>query len=144
MDLINDKPLDILNYWIDIELSAPPLIKINNSTTKNDSRWNQVVFFKEGSDDLLWQPVLKTKLSSPDDWIHRVYLGIFGTELVIEEFSNDSKDLNELKNTHKTCLISFILDSSGMPVKDSVIIPEYLTSMEYCLNSFEKVKSMLL
>lgn len=134
MDLINDKPLDILNYWIDIELSAPPLIKINNSTTKNDSRWNQVVFFKEGSDDLLWQPVLKTKLSSPDDWIHRVYLGIFGTELVIEEFSNDSKDLNELKNTHKTCLISFILDSGGMPVKDSVIIPEYLTSIAYAKN----------
>ncbi len=131
MDLINDKPLDILNYWIDIELSAPPLIKINNSTTKNDSRWNQIIYFKDAGADLLWQSPLKNKLSSPDDWIHRVYLGIFGTELVIEEFSNDSKDLNELKNTHKTCLISFMLDSNGIPVKDSVVIPEYLTSIAY-------------
>ena len=131
MDLINDKPLDILNYWIDIELSAPPLIKINNATTKNDSRWNQIIFFKDAGDDLLWQTPLKKKLSSPDDWIHRVYLGIFGTELVIEEFSNDSKDLNELKNTHKTCVISFMLDSNGMPVKGSELIPEYLTSIAY-------------
>jgi len=131
MDLINDKPLDILNYWIDIELSAPPLIKINNATTKTDSRWNQIVFFKDASDDILWQAPLKARLSAPDEWIHRVYLGIFGTELVIEEFSNDSKDLNELKNTHKTCVISFILDSNGMPVKDSVTIPEYLTSIAY-------------
>lgn len=139
MDLINDKPLDILNYWIDIELSAPPLIKINNATNKTDSRWNQIVFFKDGSDDMLWQAPLRTKLSSPNDWIHRVYLGIFGTELVIEEFSNDSKDLNELKNTHKTCVISFILDEAGMPVKDSVVIPEYLTSITYAKTHDRKV-----
>lgn len=87
--------------------------------------------FKDAGDDLLWQAPLRKKLSAPDEWIHRVYLGIFGTELVIEEFSNDSKDLNELKNTHKTCLISFLLDSNGMPVKDSVVIPEYLTSIAY-------------
>jgi superfamily I DNA and/or RNA helicase len=139
MDLINDSPLDILKYWIDIELSSPPLIKINNSTTKNDSRWNQIIFSRDGDEDIIWQKNLRKKLSHPEDWIHRVYLGIFGTELVIEEFSNDSKDLNELKNTHKTCVISFILDQEGFPVKDSVIIPEYLTSISYAKSRKAKI-----
>ncbi len=139
MDLINDKPLDILKYWIDIELSAPPLIKVNNSSTKNDSRWNQIIFSRDGDEDIIWQKTLRKKLSHPEDWIHRVYLGIFGTELVIEEFSNDSKDLNELKNTHKTCVISFILDQDGFPVKDSVIIPEYLTSIHYAKSKKNKI-----
>lgn len=141
MDLINDRPLDVLKYWIDVELSSPPLIKVNNSTTKNDSRWNQAIYFREGEEDIIWQKHLRKKISHPEDWIHRLYLGIFGTELVIEEFSNDSKDINELKNTHKTCVISFILDQEGFPVKDSVIIPEYLTSISYA-NSKTKNKKL--
>lgn len=141
MDLINDRPLDVLKYWIDVELSSPPLIKVNNSTTKNDSRWNQAIYFRDGEEDIIWQKHLRKKISHPEDWIHRLYLGIFGTDLVIEEFSNDSKDINELKNTHKTCVISFILDQEGFPVKDSVIVPEYLTSISYA-NSKTKNKKL--
>lgn len=141
MDLINDRPLDVLRYWIDVELSSPPLIKVNNASTKNDSRWNQAIYFREGEEDIIWQKYLNEKLSNPEEWIHRLYLGIFGTDLVIEEFSNDSKDINELKNTHKTCTISFILDHEGYPVKDSVIIPEYLTSISYA-NSKTKNKKL--
>lgn len=138
MDLINDKPLDVIKYWIDVEISAPPLIKINNAYNKSDSRWNQIIYIRDIEDDLLWKAPLKTKLSHPDEWIHKVYLGIFGTELVIEEFSHDSKDLNELKNTHKTCVISFILDNQGLPVKGSVVIPEYLSSIAYAKNENKK------
>lgn len=144
MDLINDKALDVINYWLDVELSSPPIIKIANANNKNDSRWNQMIYMREGNEDLLWKETLKAKLSYPDDWLHRIYLGIFSTELVIEEFSNDSRDVNELKNTHSTCIISFILDAKGEPVKNTVNIPEYLSSIAYSQNKNRKTSNIFI
>lgn len=124
-----DSQLNIIKYWIDIELSAPPIIKLTN-TKKSDLKWNQIISFNH-NDDIIWLSPLVEKLENPSDWLHTVYLGIFNTELVIKEFSEDIQDVNELKHTHQTCLLSFVMDNKGIPIKGSIKIPEYISSIAY-------------
>lgn len=128
---------NILAYFNDIESSAPPLIKIKGFV-KNTSKWNQSIYFNNQKDDITWLEPIRQKLDEPDKWVHRVYLGIFKTELLIEEFSKDTQDLNELKTSYHTCLISFMVDQNGKPVKNSLIIPDYLSSLYYYLNGKEQ------
>ena len=127
------KKIDILNYWIDVEASTPPLIKTSNFTNKGDSKWNQSISF-ERQDDILWNKPLVKNLTDPKNWLHKVFLGIFNTKHVIEEFSLD--DLVDIKSTHDTCLVSFLVDSSGIPIKNSIQIPDYLKSI--ALTTIEK------
>lgn len=128
---------NILSYFNDIESSAPPLIKIKGFV-KNTSKWNQSVYFNNQKDDITWLSPIREKLEEPDKWIHSVYLGIFKTELLIEEFSNDTQDLNELKTSYHTCFINFMVDQNGKPVKNSLVIPDYLSSLYYYLNGKEQ------
>lgn len=124
-----DSHLNIIKYWIDVELSAPPLIKITN-TKKSDLKWNQIISFKH-NDDITWLSPLVDKLENSSEWLHKIYLGIFNTDLVIKEFSDEIPDINELKYTHQTCLLSFVLDNNGIPIKGSITIPEYIASIAY-------------
>lgn len=128
---------NILNYFNDIESSAPPLIKIKGFV-KNANKWNQSVYFNNQKDDITWLSPIREKLDDADKWIHSVYLGIFKTELLIEEFSNDTQDLNELKTSYHTCFIHFMVDQHGRPVKNSLVIPDYLSSLYYYLNGKEQ------
>lgn len=130
MDVNNQSISNIINYWVDVELSSPPIIKTNNATKKSDVKWHQKISFKYDN-DVIWMHPLREKIDNADDWVHRIYLGIFNTEIVIEEFSKDTKDINELKSKHNTCLVSFLIDGKGMPIKDTIIIPEYLSYIAY-------------
>jgi hypothetical protein len=130
MEVDKNSPLNIINYWIDVELSSPPMIKTNNATKKSDVKWHQKVSFKY-NDDVIWSNPLKEKIDTPDDWVHRVYLGIFSTEIVIKEFSKEIDDVNELKSKHHTCLVSFLVDGEGKPIKDTIVVPEYLSYIAY-------------
>lgn len=121
-----NKKIDILNYWIDIESSTPPTIKTSNFTNKGDSKWNQTISFSR-DDDILWLEPLVQNIETPENWVHKIFLGVFNTKHVIEEYA--SEDLTEIKSTHDTCLVSFLLDGSGMPVKNSIKIPDYLKSI---------------
>ena len=120
------KKINVLNYWIDIESSTPPTIRTSNFTNKSDSKWNQTISFKH-KDDLLWSEPLKSNIEDPLSWVHKVFLGIFNTKHVISEFS--SEDLSEVKSTHDTCLVSFLVDGKGVPIKDTIRIPDYLKSI---------------
>ncbi len=130
MEVDKNSPLNIINYWIDVELSSPPIIRTSNATKKSDIKWHQKVSFKY-EDDVVWAEPLKEKIDNPEDWVHRVYLGIFSTEIVIEEFSKESDDVNELKSKHNTCLVSFLVDGEGKPIKDTIVVPEYLSYIAY-------------
>lgn len=123
----NNKKNNILNYWIDIESSTPPNIRTSKFSNKGDSNWNQTIAFNR-SDDLLWNEPLKSEISNPEKWIHKVFLGIFSTKYVIKEFSSNA-DLDDLKQSHNTCLISFLIDGNGFPIKNSVKVPDYLKSI---------------
>ena len=37
----------IIEYWVDVELSSPPIIKTNNATKKSDAKWHQKIGFKK-------------------------------------------------------------------------------------------------
>lgn len=128
---------DIISYFYDVESSAPPLIKIKSSI-KTSSKWNQSIYYNSQKDDITWLSPIKEKLENSDKWVHRVYLGIFKTELLIEEFSQDIQDLNELKTSYHTCLISFMVDQNGTPMKNTLVIPDYLSSLYYYLNGKEQ------
>ena len=119
--------LKVLNYWLDVEKSSPPIIKINRFNIKNKSNFNQLIFMNKSNSDLVWGDVLNKNLDGPKNWIHRVYLGIFNTSIIINEFSNDPKDVNELKQSHSTCLISFMLDPDGNVIPNTLVVPEYLS-----------------
>lgn len=134
---------DIINYFYDVESSAPPLIRIK-SFIKTVNKWNQSVYFNNKKDDITWLSPIREKLENADKWVHRVYLGIFKTELLIEEFSQDIQDLNELKTSYHTCLISFMVDQNGAPVKNSLVIPDYLSSLYYYLNGKEQENKIFL
>jgi hypothetical protein len=134
---------DIINYFYDVESSAPPLIRIK-SFVKSPSKWNQSVYFNNKKDDVTWISPIREKLDTPEKWVHRVYLGIFKTELLIEEFSQDIQDLNELKTSYHTCLISFMVDQNGSPMKNTLVIPDYLSSLYYYLNGKEQENKIFL
>lgn len=121
-----NKKINILNYWIDIESSTPPVIKTSNFTNKGDSKWNQNISFSH-KDDLLWQEPLISNIENPENWVHKVFLGVFNTKHVIEEFAQE--DMSEIKSTHDTCLVSFLIDGSGNPIKNTIQIPDYLKSI---------------
>lgn len=123
---LNHNKINILNYWIDIESSSPPTIKTSNFTNKGDVKWNQVISFNR-KDDILWSEPLISNIEEPDSWVHKVFLGVFNTKYVIEEFSTN--DLSDIKYTHNTCLVSFLVDGKGVPVKKSIKIPDYLKSI---------------
>lgn len=131
--------IDIINYWIDVELSNPPYIKTNNTVKKSALRWNQVVSFLENKNDIIWSVPLKEKIDNNHEWIHRVYLGIYNTKYVIQEYSEDSEEVNELKNSHNTCLISFDLNNKGKVISNSVNVPEYLSSIAYSITKKQRV-----
>lgn len=121
-----DKRINVLNYWIDVESSTPPIIKTSNFTNKNDSKWNQNISFIH-KDDLLWREPLSKNIKNPKNWVHKIFLGIFNTKFVIEEFSPD--DLTDIKYTHETCLVSFLVDGDGFPISKTIRIPDYLKSI---------------
>lgn len=122
-----DSKINTLNYWIDVESSTPPNIKTSNFTNKGDSKWNQMVSFGR-PDELLWLTPLKEEIENSENWVHKVFLGIFNTKYVIKEFSS-KEDLEELKQSHNTCLVSFLVDGKGMPIKNSLRVPDYLKSI---------------
>ncbi len=119
--------VNTLNYWIDVESSTPPNIKTSNFTNKGDSKWNQMVSFSR-QDELLWLSPLNEEIENSENWVHKVFLGIFNTKYVIKEFSS-KEDLDELKQSHNTCLVSFLVDGKGVPIKNSLRVPDYLKSI---------------
>ena len=125
MDSKNNK-INILNYWIDVESSSPPIIKTSNFINKGKTKWNQLIS-NSRNDDILWTEPLIENIEKPECWLHKVFLGIFNTKLVIEAFSIN--DVVDIKYTHNTCLVSFLVDGNGMPVKKSIKIPDYLKSL---------------
>lgn len=122
-----EKKQNILDYWIDIESSTPPNIRTSNFSNKGDQKWNQTIAFNR-DDDLLWKEPLRSEISAPTKWLHKVFLGVFSTKYVIKEFSSNT-DLDDLKQSHNTCLVSFLLDGKGMPVKNSIKVPDFLKSI---------------
>lgn len=125
----------VLRYWLDVEKSSPPIIKINRFNLKNKNNFNQLIFMNDSNSDLVWGDKLNKSLDKPRGWIHRVYLGVYSTSLIIDEFSSDAKEVNELKMSHNTCLVSFMLDSDGNPIQNTLVIPEYLTYIYKYKNS---------
>lgn len=123
----NLRKINTLNYWIDIESSTPPNIKTSNFINKSDSKWNQAISFSR-KDELLWLEPLSEQIETPNEWIHKVFLGIYNTKYVIKEFST-KEDIEELKQSHNTCLVSFLVDGDGFPVNNSIKIPDYLKSI---------------
>lgn len=127
--LEKDGKLNILNYWLDIESHSPPNIKTSNFVNKSDSKWNQSIFFKR-KDEILWKEPLAKEIDDPKNWVHKVFLGVFNTKYVIFEFSTKEKeDLEEMKQFHNTCLVSFMVDGEGYPIKNTLRVPDYLKSI---------------
>lgn len=118
--------LKVLKYWLDVEMSSPPIVKINKFNLKNDINFNQLIFSNDSENDLVWSHPLNSKLKNPKGWVHRVYLGIFNTSLIINEFSVDENDVNELKQSHSTCMLSFMLDGNGDYIRNSLVVPSCL------------------
>jgi superfamily I DNA and/or RNA helicase len=125
----SSKKLNTLNYWVDIESHSPPNIRTSNFVNKGDFKWNQSISFRR-KDEVLWNEPLKKEIENPEDWVHKVFLGIFNTKYVIFEFSTKNKeDLEEMKQFHNTCLVSFMVDGNGQPIKNSLKVPDYLKSI---------------
>jgi superfamily I DNA and/or RNA helicase len=131
------KKINTLNYWIDIESSTPPNIKTSHFSNKSDSKWNQTVSFGEKG-ELLWAEPLSDEIEEPKEWIHKVFLGIYNTKYVIKEFST-KEDIEELRRSHNTCLVSFKVDGHGLPIKNTLVVPDYLKSI--ALSTIESEKA---
>lgn len=136
-----NKKLNTLNYWLDVESHSPPNIRTSNFSNKGDSKWNQSVLFKR-KDEILWNEPLVKEIEDPKNWVHKVFLGIFNTKYVIFEFSTKEKeDLEEMKQFHNTCLVSFLVDGNGRPIKNTLRVPDYLKSIALTtINEQEKAK----